>query len=228
MKQRILKHKKLIAFLVIYLVFLGWTLHAFSGSPPGNEVEIYKGCTWGFGLTDAQAREMKECGVNTYVIRPGVFMDSEGNTHELPFSKQYIIWQIQTAHRNGLQVFLDMKNSYVPIWVIDGGAARFAIPERLQPTFFEQYNKKVLEYAEIAEKYGVELFSPLSEPDGVFTGPVPCERWNLSGVDKASEWMQEILPKIRERYHGKVVWRGSITACGPEPRMALWTLAEDA
>ena len=209
MGQRILKHKKLIIFLVIYLVFLGWILHAFSGSPPGNTIEVYKSSSSTF-LTNARAQEMKECGVNTYRFTPGVFMDSQGNIHELPFMKQITIWQIQTAHRNGLQVYFDLKNNYGPLWEAMLGQASWNIPETVWPTFFPQYNKKVLERADIAERYGVELFNPMAEAEGMIGQNIYRERGSFAGYDKASEWGQEILPKIRERYHGKVIWRGSI------------------
>jgi hypothetical protein len=219
MKQKILKYKKQVAFLIVYLVFLGWTLHAFSGSPPGNKIEVYKG-SFGNGIiaTDAKIQEMKECGVNTLRIQTGVFMDSEGNIHELPFWKQLAIQQIQTAHRNGLQAFLDIKNNYGPVLEAMAGKATNSIPEELQPIFFEQYNEKVLECAEIAEKYGVELFSPLHEAEAAFTELVRCEELDpVAGAARASEWMQEILPKIKERYHGKVIWKGGLQGFSPDP-----------
>jgi hypothetical protein len=136
-------------------------------------------------------------------------MDSQGNIHELPFMKQLTIEQIQTAHRNGLKVYLDMKNNYGPLWeVVQGKEAHFTLPERFWPTFFKQYNKKVLEWAEIAERYGVELFSPMHEQGGVLGFEILQDRGSLSGYEKASEWGQEILPGIKERYHGKLIWNG--------------------
>jgi hypothetical protein len=103
-----------------------------------------------------------------------------------------------------------MKNNYGTTWEDRFGEGCFGLTdERLWPTFFKQYNKKVLEYAEIAEKYGVELFAPMHEQDGVIGLWILHDRGSFSGYNKASEWGQEILPGIKERYHGKLVWEGA-------------------
>jgi hypothetical protein len=57
-----------------------------------------------------------------------------------------------------------------------------------------------LEYAELAEKYGVELFAPLNEADGVLGLSILQEEGSPRGYEAASAWGQEILPGIRERY----------------------------
>ena len=60
----------------------------------------------------------------------------------------------------------------------------------------EAWNSKVIEYAKLAEKHEVELFAPMNEPEVLF------------GPSASATWGQEILPMIREVYHGEIVWKG--------------------
>jgi len=61
----------------------------------------------------------------------------------------------------------------------------------------EAWNSKVIEYAKLAEKHEVELFAPMNEPEALF------------GPSASATWGQDILPKIKEVYHGKVIWKGA-------------------
>jgi len=46
--SKILKNKKIMLFLLIYLVFLSVTVYLFKlGSPPKGEVDVYKGVIHG-------------------------------------------------------------------------------------------------------------------------------------------------------------------------------------
>jgi len=214
-----LKNKKVVLFIGIYLIFLAGVFYLFSGSPPDGEVEVYKGCVYGdpfdifLGL---KAREMKRFGVNIVRIQVPFYVDSSGNVYEFtPYYRQLLVATIQTAHRNGLKVYIEMNTAYSGEDTFLPGNI-FTIPERVWPTFLPQWNKMVLEHANIAEKYGAELYAPLAEPDGRFGLEILLEHESIRGFEKASEWGQEILPKIRERYHGEIAWRGAITMCGPE------------
>lgn len=96
---------------------------------------------------------------------------------------------IQTAHRNGLKV-----------------AFTLAILEFDTPSAEDMdigaLNSDIIETAEFAEGLGVEFFAPLENPDSVF------------GED-AGRWAQEILPRIKEVYHGEVIWKaGGLMAEG--------------
>jgi len=55
----------------------------------------------------------------------------------------------------------------------------------------------VLKWAKISEEYGVEMFSPLNEP----------QLLAYQNEKDVSNWAQEILPKIRKAYHGKIGFR---------------------
>ena len=212
--SKILKNKKIMLFLLIYLVFLSVTVYLFKlGSPPKGEVDVYKGVIHGdktgfFGLTILfSAPSIKEAGANLMVNECPFFVDSEGNIREFPYFRQFLIHNIQTAHRNGLKYCMELQEAYLSGEPGSPARMTFAVPEKVWPTFFPQWNRLVLEYAELAEKYGVEMFAPWVEGDGAL------------GAEKGSEWGQEILPQIRERYSGEILWRAGFTAGGVD---GLW------
>jgi len=90
---------------------------------------------------------------------------------------------IRTAHRNGLKVALtmDVRDTQIP------KAADLDI---------EELNSKIIEFAKFAERYEVEFFSPMNEAEGVFE-------------EDTERWAQDILSKIKEVYHGEVIWNGA-------------------
>lgn len=89
---------------------------------------------------------------------------------------------IQSAHRNGLKVAYTLA-----IVGFDSPSAEDLDVEAL--------NSDIVNTAEFAERLGVEFFAPLHEPEKIF------------GED-TGRWAQEILPMIKEVYHGEVIWKG--------------------
>jgi hypothetical protein len=61
----------------------------------------------------------------------------------------------------------------------------------------DQYNLIVEKMAKLAEKYKVEIFSPMNEPDLKL------------GEVVANKWAQDILPVVKENYSGKVLWKSA-------------------
>ena len=61
----------------------------------------------------------------------------------------------------------------------------------------DNYELVVIELAKIAEEEGADVFAPMKETDFI-----------IGSTTKASKWSQDILPKIKEVYSGKIVWRG--------------------
>jgi hypothetical protein len=82
----------------------------------------------------------------------------------LPSEKEIIIDIIQTAHENGLKIGLTIVTPP---------------PEMKDSLDVELLNSKVIEYAKLAEKYDVELFAPMGEPEQIFGGNI-------------GKWRQEI------------------------------------
>ena len=173
------------------------------------EVRIYKG-TWTPTLLtensiklNSYMRKLKTLGVNTVFFQAGPPQAEhclEGLPPDsklakkvkeiLPVQKELIINNIQTAHRNGLKVALTMST---------------CMPASEKITL-EAWNSRVIELAELAEEHEVEFFAPMNEPEALF------------GPSASATWGQEILPKIREVYHGKIIWKGaSIGDIQPDP-----------
>ena len=61
----------------------------------------------------------------------------------------------------------------------------------------DNYESVVIELAKIAEEEGADVFAPMKEADFI-----------IGSATKASKWSQDILPKIKEVYSGKLLWRG--------------------
>jgi hypothetical protein len=95
----------------------------------------------------------------------------------IPRQKEITINTILDAHANDLKVGLTVVTWNPPLGLdLDT----------------ELLNSKIIEYARLAEEYDVELFAPMGEPIKVFG-------------EKTGEWRQEILPRVREVYHGEIV-----------------------
>ena len=67
-----------------------------------------------------------------------------------------------------------------------------------QPHFLDQYNLVVRDMAKLGEKYQVEIFTPMNEPDLAL------------GRDIGSDWGQTILPIVKNEYHGKVLYKAAL------------------
>jgi len=93
----------------------------------------------------------------------------------------HIVEDIQVAHENDMKVMLNPN---------------FYPQPKLEDLDVEELNSKIVEIAKLAEENDVELFAPLGEP-GVIFHP------------NTGKWRQEILPKIKEVYHGEIFWSGA-------------------
>jgi hypothetical protein len=169
---------------------------------PSTEVQIYKG-TWTPALLsknsiklNSDMRKLKEMGANTVFFQAsppqlehcleGIPPDSElaKKVKEIiPIQEELLISNIQIAHRNGLKVALTMAKC-------SGG---MGFEDWID---LEAWNSRVVELAKIAEKHEVEFFAPMNEPEVLF------------GPSASADWGQEILPRIKEVYHGKIIWKG--------------------
>lgn len=163
--KNFIKSPWVVVPILIYLILLGPILYLYSGSPPETKVQVYKGA-WLPHVLPSHFAEMKKMGMNT------VFLQS--------FSGEPAV--VQTAHRNGLKVALTLA--------IMG----FDTPKAADLDL-ETLNSDIVKLAKFAEKWGVEFFAPLNEPENIF------------GKD-TGRWAQEILPKIKKVYHGEVIWKG--------------------
>ena len=189
---------KTLTFLIVVLVFVSLVFHGFSGEPPSGEAKIYKGIwspafPYTAKMLSFDIEQLREDGVNTLSFGPNYDTDSEGRIQGVPLMKELTILFIQTAHRNGFRVFL------VPnLWGPD-----LSIEKIDSDLFFKQSTKINLEWAEIAERYGVEMYAPSNEPSMV----IP----NKEAVNK---WTHDVAIKVREKYHGILVYKAAIADWG--------------
>jgi len=208
------KNWLIIKILIILLVLIGLSIGGFFvykniTAPkvekgvvpaPSTEVRVYKG-TWTPSLLTkntnklvSDMQKLKDMGINTVFFQgapPQVEHCLEGLPSDsklvkimkeiIPIQKELMISNIQTAHKNGLKVGLTMAK---------------CMPKSKEISV-EAWNAKVIEYAKLAEEHEVELFAPMNEPEVLF------------GPSASATWGQEILPRIKEVYHGEVIWKGA-------------------
>ena len=152
---------------------------------PAVETKRYQGF-WEPGLKDSivgELEHLKSLGVNTMSFVPSRSPLPDGTFRTKSDAKQFVIAQIVEAHKQGIQVYL-VPNFRHPSPFPD---------RRIAETYLENFTPIVLEWADIAEEYGVALFSPGNELDKPFP------------KDLVATWLHDIVPKINERYGGLTI-----------------------
>ncbi len=172
---------------------------------PAGEVEIYKGFWMPCSFMDDRCQSMndvallREMGVNLVGIAPKILINSRGEVNSFPmdFIDRRLSEITRRYYEAGIRVFISPEVDFNEDLNMRGGGEPKPIPaEAAQaPGFLDKYDIVMFEMARLAEKYHMEMFSPMNEPD------------MKVGVDVASTWGQKILPKIKEQYHGKIMWK---------------------
>jgi len=124
--------------------------------------------------------QLKKVGANTMSFGPGYSPQADGTYSIRPGTKEFVVNQIVEAHENGIDVYL-VPTFWNPVTRPDPDLAE---------TYLENFTPIVLEWAEIAQQYGVALFSPVNEPDMVFPNEI------------VADWLHDIIPGIDDRYTG--------------------------
>lgn len=114
----------------------------------------------------------------------------------------------QILYGKNIRIWLAMLPTYKEKFTKEWGGEPKQPPKDvfLQPNFYTEYDKAVVEIAKIAQKYHLEMFSPYNELDGMIA---------LYGNDpKIIETIQRqtdaILPRIKEVYQGKIFYKGDL------------------
>jgi len=180
--------------------------------PPQGEVIIYKGF-WSPPLISLRAEspfsnvdKVKEIGANIISFGPQFLVDKNGNIGypwDFPTMEDLDSRMGELAsiyYPKGIRFSLVLSTNYVEQITKEAGGPPQPFPRDLlaKKGFLDKYNKVVEEMAKIAQKYQVEMFSPLNEPDG-----------NL-GVEIAYQWNEEMLPRIKKYYKGKLYYKGDL------------------
>jgi len=166
-------------------------------APPSGEVSKYKGI-WTHNIDVMRdmlmnTENLKQIGVNFIAVTVDVEMDDNGNMRAVGGNDA--IFYILAYHRCGFKVLLTLDPCHPTFvtgfeWELGDNNATV----KRGPEILENFTSLVMDWAEIAENYGVEMFSPLNEPQTF-----------VRNSEEASEWVQEVLPGIRERYSGTIV-----------------------
>jgi hypothetical protein len=165
-----------------------------------NYNSFYRGA-WGARLDEMRsyllnAEKLREDGVDTIVIEAEIVLDP--NTHE-PISpgEDIFIFYLQALKKEGFRIVLVPNPMHPNLdqglgydWENSGDPNAYYHPSY---ELIKQFDGEVVKWAGIAEEYGVHAFMPTIEP------------YKLAGdYEVASQWLQEILPQIREVYNGQV------------------------
>jgi len=122
------------------------------------------------------------------VPNPNDFSSIEDLLEESKKTEELMISLIQYLHKNGLKVYLMTYHERL------GAHHEYSRGLRLDvDAFLNQATQIALKWARIAEENGVEMFAPRKELQ------------MFVGNEKALEWDEEILPKLRRIYHGNLV-----------------------
>lgn len=134
-------------------------------------------------------KRIKEDNINLISLGPAIHVPLLG-------AKTLYFEAIKTAKKEGLAVHI-APQAFGP---------NAPDPDAVDDETLEEYTAKVLEWAELSEKYGIEYFSPLNEADITLH------------TDRAIEWHNEVLPELRKVFSGKILakWACNVneeTAC---------------
>ncbi len=129
-------------------------------------------------------------GINTVAIGVKVCKRGERDSFYVCEDEEEIKEAIDDFHRNGLGTFL-VLNPANPDSGMDPES-----PEGKGKDLLDKLTPLVLKWAVISEKHGVEMFCPVNEP----------QMLGYKNDSAVSEWAQEILPRIRGIYKGKIAF----------------------
>ncbi len=176
--------------------------------PPAGQVSIYKGFWMPSGFyPDYQGQSMsspealKGAGANIASLAVTPEINAKGEVRfEVPsdYIERSLSYWAEKYYAAGIRLSLTLEPRYEEVFVQGGGEPQ-PIPSNLanDPHFLDNYNKIVDDMAKLAEKYHVEIFSPMNEPDLKL------------GKARANQWAQEILPIVRTNYSGKILWKAA-------------------
>lgn len=170
------------------------------------------------------ADEIADLGVNTYWVIGEYRLENNSAIQFMPgFSKlgtPSVLSQENAKKMLGYRILLAKQHGFAVILIPDYpsafniGRANYDI-EEIEPAL----EKVALELAEIAEEYQIEYFSPVNEYDHLlFSNGYSVDE--IAKLEKA--FYDELVPKIREIYHGKIVFKcGNVGEWSNFPKLSM-------
>ncbi len=162
--------------------------------------DFYRGA-WGARLDELRsyllnAAKLREGGVDTIMMEVEIVLDPE--TYEpKSIGDDVFIFYLQALKKEGFRIILipnpmhpNLAQGLEYDWENNHDPGKDYYPSY---ELIKKFGGVVLKWAAIAEEYGVDAFLPILEP------------YKLAGdYQVASQWLQEILPQIKEVYDGQV------------------------
>jgi hypothetical protein len=162
--------------------------------------EFYRGA-WGARLDELRsyllnADKLREGGVDTIMMEAEIVLDPKTRKPK-SIGENITIFYLQALKREGFRIILIPNPMHPNLdqglgydWENSGDPDAYYHPSY---ELIKEFDGEVIKWAAIAEEYGAEAFLPTLEP------------YKLAGhYEVTSQWLQEILPQIREVYHGQV------------------------
>jgi hypothetical protein len=217
------KYLILTVILIILAVLIGsyFLLRNFSKKLAQKShcpIKTYNGAAW--TNSNIKPEEFKEIGTEIVevVVWPQILDDetilvssesySGGPKYSLERIKadgekteETVRTRIRQLKQNNLKVYLVIY----PEWLYTH-EKNYLLKD--PDAYYQRTQKIALEWAKIAEEEKVEIFSPMNEP------------FLHIGYEKTFAWHKEILPKLRQVYHGLLAPRG-LQAYHFEPDLGL-------
>jgi hypothetical protein len=172
--------------------------------PELDEFERYKAI--GGHLREAviavnDAENLKKDGINTVAIYLQVFFDEEKKDEIIMYD------DIETVKKliNALQ-----KEGFRTMIIMDATHPHFN--HMLEESecdiedLLEQVTPLVLQWAQVSEEYGVEMFAPMYEVQLLEGGPGRSDFPDEEKIGDISSWAQDVLLEIKKIYSGKLAF----------------------
>ncbi len=198
---------------------------AFTGqipAAPAEKVTFYKGLSQGTSFYNSYEEceflqaptKLKALGVNTFSFAVEFEVNSKGEIrYPLDFPTIEAIDGrigeiIQKLYGENIRVWLLVQPSYKEQFTREWAGEPKPPPRTVytQPGFYDRYTKAVVAVAKLAQKYKVELLSPINEPDGVLSS-IGGDEEMVAITQKLTE---ELVRQVKEVYQGKVVYKGDL------------------
>ncbi|MCD6434163.1 MAG: hypothetical protein J7L14_00960 [Candidatus Diapherotrites archaeon] len=151
-------------------------------------------------LDEKETEELRKLNVNGIRICPLYSKDEFGNIRE-DIPESVVVALIERAHNAGFAVFLEINAGGKPT-ESNEPESRYSSPEEIESLY-----KLALHWAKIAEEEKVEFFSPLNEPNLMFTNTELFNKW----VSKSQE--------LKKFFNGFLVLK--LADLGPEKIPAI-------
>jgi len=197
-----LKIIKLIASILFGLLIAGMLamVYLLSGSAPMYEItdmNILEKDTAFSAFSSLMLGKENISNYNVISFPPCINDYSEqGKIKSRIAGETRTLMAIQTAHRNNLSVYLKI-DAYLEkkgiFSIFQNKREKVMLEGDAVDAFLSNIEEMALKYAEVANKTQTRYFTPFSE--------LGC----IVGDDKAQEWYSSVIPKIKEKYSGKII-----------------------